>query len=176
MNNNIFDNVLINEHYLKLYSPIPKNFNIDEVAPYISVAESIWIKPIIGDALYDELLEQVNKDEITPENSTLLLQIYPLLGNATVYEGLPFIWVNVSEVGITLGNSENSNSITMKDLDYILAHLKNQIQVRQNELKKFLDDNAEFYPLYEVSHDCCKKSLNPFLQMYSPRKKNKILK
>ena len=53
------ENVLINEKYLKKYSPIPLNFNMNEVNNYVKITEEIWVKPILGDLLYDELLEQV---------------------------------------------------------------------------------------------------------------------
>lgn len=173
----IKERVLINKEYLKAYSPIPNNYNLDEVDNYTKVAELIWVKPIIGDALYNELLNQVEDEDISEENSTLLLKIYPLLSFAVVYEALPFVWTHISEVGITLGHSDNSESIKLNDLDYVLKHLKAQLQVRSDELKHFLKTHSESFPLYEAENDCCElKKTNPFKQLYSTKKSNKELK
>lgn len=170
------ENILINKAYLKEYSPIPLNMNLDEVLTYAKIAELIWVVPVIGQSLYDELLEQIEDGDISEANSTLLLKIYSLEGFSIVYEALPFIWTHISEVGITLGHSDNSDSIKLSDLDYILKHLKAQVQVRQDDLKYFLKTHLESYPLFEVEDDCCKKKVNPFQQIYTPKKKNNTLK
>lgn len=85
---------LINEAYLKEYSPLPQNFDISEVIPYIKPTELIWIVPILGQPLYDELLQQVADNNLTEENSTLLLAsilISPLLSAMKPYLSLAII-------------------------------------------------------------------------------------
>jgi hypothetical protein len=47
--------MIINEKYFKQYSPIPVNYSMTEIKNYIPVAEKIWLIPIIGYDLYDEL-------------------------------------------------------------------------------------------------------------------------
>lgn len=76
----IKEKILINDEYLKAYSPIPLNYNLDEVRPYVKVSELLYIEPILGEPLYEELIEQVASGDITEANSTLLLQIYPGIG------------------------------------------------------------------------------------------------
>ena len=139
---------LITEEYFKTYSPIPDNYNIKEIKPYFHVAEKLWIEPIIGMPLYEELLDEVEKDEVTPENATLLLNIYPLLAFAITYESLPFVGYHLSQVGITKGKSENSEPVSINDVNYISTQLRNQCETMKKLLKKFLDENAEHYPLY----------------------------
>ena len=139
---------LITEDYFKAYSPIPDNYNIKEIKPYFHVAEKLWIEPIIGMPLYEELLDEVEKDEVTPENATLLLNIYPLLAFAITYESLPFVGYHLSQVGITKGKSEISEPVSINDVNYISTQLRNQCETMKMLLKKFLDENAEHYPLY----------------------------
>ena len=40
--------VLINDSYLKKYSPIPKNYNLEEIRPFMKPTEELYIKPILG--------------------------------------------------------------------------------------------------------------------------------
>ena len=110
---------LITLDYLALYSPLPSNYDFSEVENYIHISEKIDIEPILGTPLYELLLDEVERDEVNTEHATLLLQIYPLLGFSTLYNALPFISYNISQVGITRGHSENSDSIETKDVNYI---------------------------------------------------------
>ena len=144
---------LITEEYFKTYSPISDNYNIKDIKPYFHVAEKLWIEPIIGTPLYEELLDEVEKNEVTPENATLLLNIYPLLAFAIVYESLPFVGYHLSQVGITKGKSENSEPVSINDVNYISTQLRNQCETMKKLLKKFLDDNAEHYPLYYADNN-----------------------
>lgn len=144
---------LITEEYFKTYSPISDNYNIKDIKPYFHVAEKLWIEPIIGTPLYEELLDEVEKDEVTPENATLLLNIYPLLAFAIVYESLPFVGYHLSQVGITKGKSENSEPVSINDVNYISTQLRNQCETMKKLLKKFLDENAEHYPLYYADNN-----------------------
>ena len=144
---------LITEEYFKTYSPIPDNYNIKEIKPYFHVAEKLWIEPIIGTPLYEELLDEVEKNEVKPENATLLLNIYPLLAFAITYESLPFVGYHLSQVGITKGKSEISEPVSINDVNYISTQLRNQCETMKKLLKKFLDENAEHYPLYYADNN-----------------------
>lgn len=168
--------VLINKEYLKEFSQIPLNYNLDEVMPYTKAAELIWIKPILGQALYNSLLDEVEGGDISEVSSTLLLKVYAAESIAVTYEALPFIYAHISEVGITKGHSENSESVNLTEIDYLTKHLKAQLQAKLDELKWFLKVHSEQYPLYEAEDDCCKVKENPFKQIYSTRKKNNTLK
>lgn len=173
----IKEKILINDEYLKVYSPIPLNYNLDEVRPYVKVSELLYIEPILGEPLYEELIEQVASGDITEANSTLLLQIYPALAIGTAFEALPFIWSHMSEVGITKGHSDNSDSIDLKDLNYLSQHLKAQLQARLDNLEYFLKTHLDSYPLYVVVDDCCvNKNRITFNQLYSPKRKITDLK
>lgn len=157
--------IMINEEYFKSYSPIPKNYNWEEIRPFVHTAETIWVEPIIGTPLYEELLEQVNENKVTPENATLLLQIYPYLSFATCYESLPFIAYHFSEIGITSGKSDNSDSISVKGLNYISNTIRNQVETMKGLLKKFLNEHKETYHLYRPD-DCGNESCDGICEDY----------
>ena len=108
--------MIINEKYFKQFSPIPLNYDLSEIKNYIGVAEKIWVIPVIGIKLYDEIQKQVDENKLSDENSTLLTEggLWQYLAFATCLESLAFIWANFSEVGITLGKSDNSESVTFK--------------------------------------------------------------
>lgn len=172
--------MLLNKSLLKKYSPYPLNYDLTEVMQYVDVAEKIWIIKTIGYAQYEELQEQVKENNLTPENATLLVEaIYPYLGFAVAYESLPTTWAHFSEVGITKGKSDNSDSLSLKDMTYISDHLRRQVEVRKDFAIQWINDHIEYYPLIAqcTSCDCCccnnakLNQPNPWKQIYSTRRK-----
>lgn len=81
--------VLINEALFKLHSPVTDNTVITEFIPYLSIAQELYIEPIIGTALSEELKQQISTNTLTPENGDLIIKIAPVLSFYTVYQGLP---------------------------------------------------------------------------------------
>lgn len=144
---------LINDAYLKEYGLFPKNYDLTEIHNFIPIAEQIHVIPIIGVPLYEELMNQIVTNTLTEENSTLLLEIYKVLGIAVFYEALPFVYAHVSEVGITKGNSDNSDSINGKDLSYIIQHTKSQLDFARKYLHDWLNAYSDNFPLY-TDDDC----------------------
>ena len=142
--------MIINEKYLKEYSPIPLNYDLTELRNYIGVAEKIWVVPVLGQDLYDEIQSQVDENKLSDENSTLLTEggLWQYLAFATCLEGLAFIWANFSEVGITLGKSDNSESVNLKDITYIEANLRRQVEVLKDSLIKWLNSHLDSFPKY----------------------------
>ena len=172
--------MIINQTYLKKYSPIPLNYNMAEVMNYVGVAEKIWVKPLIGYELFDEIEQQVKDNQVTEQIATLLTEggLWQYLSFATVYEALPMIWAHISEVGITKGKSDNSDSLELKDLTLVQQHLRNQVEVLKDQLKKWLCEHNETFPNMDCCAcgcSCCNQQPmlnkpNPNFEMYSTRR------
>lgn len=174
--------MIINKQYLGKYSPLPQlgNYDYSEIMNYVPVAQEIWIRPILGDAFMDELEYQVKNNQVSEENATLFIEggLYQYLSYATCLEGLAFIWAHFSQTGISLGKSDNSDSITLKDLTYIEGHLRRQVEFLKDALIKWLDAHSASYNLYHPINcgGCCNKSgLNnpePDFKIYTTKKKH----
>lgn len=160
--------VLITDEYFRDRCPVPLNFQLDDIRPYFTVAERIWVEPVLGTALYGELIQQVADNAVTDVNATLLLEIYQYEAYAVCYEALPFLTYRINETGITRGKSDNADAVDIKDVNYINAHFLNQLEVLKKGLKDFLNRNAEYYPLYrpDDGDSCpCRGRAN---DMYAP--------
>lgn len=177
--------MLTNQALLKKYSVIPANYNMAEIMNYVDISEKIWILPIIGYEQYEELQDQVDNNNLTPENSTLLVEaLYPLLGFAVVYESLPSIAYHVSEVSITKGHSDNSDALDLKEMSYYIDHIRRQLEVRKDFAIKWILEHIEYYPLINMCDSCecgCNHNAklnkpNPWAQLWSTYRKNTNLK
>lgn len=145
--------MIINQKYLKQFGPLPINYDLTEVMNYVNVAETIWVIPIIGQSLYDEIEEQVENNELSEENQALLTSgyLWQYLSFATAYESLPMIWAHLSEVGITLGKSDNSDSTSLKDITFVQQHLKAQTEALRNAVRNWLCERTDQFPLFDPS-------------------------
>lgn len=171
---------LINKSLLAKYSPLPINYNFDEVMLYQPIAISIWVRPILGDAFTDELEYEVANNHVSEVNSTLMTSggLLQYLSYAMCLQALPFVWAHISEVGITKGKSDTSDSLDLKDMTYIEASIRRTVETLKDNLIKWLDEHCESFPLYPIG-GCCKKPLNtpnPNWQIYSTKKKCTDLK
>lgn len=177
--------MLINKEYLKRFGIWPRNYDLTEVMNYVDIAEQIWVIPTIGYDWYEELQEQVATNTLTPENSTALVKaIYPFLTMAVAYESCPILWGHLSEIGFTKGHSDNSDSLSLKEMTYISDHIKRQLQARGDYCKKWICEHYTYYPLADVcacNCDCCSNTgtLNKprsFQQLYSTYRKDTNLR
>lgn len=151
---------LMNKEYLKEYSLLPINFNTDEIWNFIPLAEQLHIVPIIGQEMYNELLDQVENNKVTPENASLLLQIYPFEGLAIMEVSMPYIAFHITEVGITKGSSENSDSVTTNDINYLTNYVRSQMVPYKERLIEFISQNSELYPNIKIEKKCEKQTTN----------------
>ena len=149
---------VLTEEYLKANAPISININLKQIKPYISIAEKIWLIPVIGLPLYEELLEQVNTNSLTEENSTLYLMLPSYSALVVIYESAPFLMYHFSDVGVTRGKSDNSDSITINEANFISTRLRSTLETLKSNFKKWLDEHSDSYPLYKPDNCSCDNS------------------
>lgn len=176
---------IINDKWLKEFSPIPLNYNMKELHNYVKLAETIWLEPILGQDFYEKLLDQVAENNLSEENSTALVEaIYPYLGFAVALEALPMTWAHISEVGVTKGKSDNSDSLDQKEMTYVSQHLRAQVEARKDYCKRWLCERHESFPLLNCCAcgcSCCNDNAklnqpNPWKQIYKPYRRCTDLK
>lgn len=157
--------LLINEKYLKKYSLLPLNYQMNETKPFVIMAQELWVRPVLGIALYEELLEQVGNNSLSDENATLLVQaLWSYLGGAFDYEYLPFAYLHISEVGVTKGHSDNSDSADLKDITYLQSQIRKNLETRKDFLISFLRQHESSFPLwspFECDCGCGCKTTDP---------------
>lgn len=173
-------NSIINAKWLKEFSVIPLNFNTKEIENFIGIAQTVWIIPVIGYPMFEELVDQVKNNNLTPENSTLLVEaIYPYLAMAVVYESLPSLLYHVSEVSITKGHSDTSEALDLKEAAFYESWIRRQLEARKDYAIKWIAEHIEYYPLIsncDCECSCCANPKlqhpNPNFQLYSPYRRN----
>lgn len=151
---------------MKEFSLFPANFDLSDVWQFLEATEQLFVRPMLGVDLYDQICDQVKNNQVSPENATLLTEgnLWRYLGVAFTLQTLPFVWSHMSQVGITKGKSENSDSVDLKDLTYITSHLRSNLEEFKKYTLKWLMEHKDSFPLWlpdwtacncEEVHDAC---------------------
>ena len=157
-NKKMGETLIISEELLKLYSPLSKNVDVDKIFPYLHLAQPYFIEPILGTALLQELQRQIEEGEITEENKALILKCAPVLAYYGTYLAMRSLAYSITEKGITLEESENSRSISEKELGEYILSIKNQAEMYADILIKYLCRCSLSYSLWRPDEDChCEK-------------------
>lgn len=146
--------MLISEEGLKLYAPLSANVPVDKIIPFVVLAEPFYIEPILGNGVCFELREQIENNTLTPENKALLLKIWPAEALWTQYLAIRSLAYSTTAKGITAEASENSRSLSADELGDFRLDLKNQAELAQKMLIKYLCECQDLYPLWKASEDC----------------------
>ena len=88
-------------------------------------------------------------------------------------------WASVTEIGIVKGHSDNSESLTLKDLTLVQQHLRNQVEARKDYCKQWLCEHSVSFPLIDCCGcgcSCCQENAklnkpNPQAQIWTTNRK-----
>lgn len=152
---------IINEQLFKLHSPITANVDIEEFLPYICIAQELHIESVLGEPLITELKHQIEDNNLTEDNSSLIIKTAPALSFYTVYQALPFHWASIVNKGVTIRESENSKGVDVKDIAQLRSWIKNDADLLRDQLIDFMCKNKANYPLWRPADEaCCNKRIH----------------
>ena len=148
------DVFLIDEELLKNYSNMSRNVGVDKVIPYINLAQPMYLEPVLGTALMEELQMQIDSGEVSETNQALLLKIAPALALWTDYLAARRYSYTVTQKGITKEKSENSESLNEKELGYFIHSIREDAENATELLIKYLCRCRDSYPLWRPDNEC----------------------
>lgn len=147
---------ILTKPWIKKYSIFPQNFDLSSVFNFVDVVELLYVKPLLGAELYEEISKQVKDGSVSPENSTLLtdggLLIYA--AQAFALHTLPYVFAHLSQVGITKGKSENSESVELGEISYLTSNLRATVDELKKYTFKWLLEHEGSFPLWKPEDSC----------------------
>jgi hypothetical protein len=141
--------LFISETTLKDRSLLQDNVDPKLIRPTIKQAQDMYIEPILGTGLYQELQTQIEDATVSVLNAKLL----------NLYITDCICWYVASEMVMSLGfkmtnknvlrkNSENSNDASLSELFDLMEYYKNKAQWYAQRVTNYLCENIVDYPLY----------------------------
>lgn len=149
----IYKDLLISPNDEGLLSYVEENYDRRQLTEIIWDAQELYLLPILGSALYDEMKAQSRANNFSANNLILLEKINPCLKWYTLASGAHIFTYKIRSKGIVTQTSDNAQPSTLSEINFLVNDFKNKAEVFGNRLKNFLIQNSDTYPLYFDSGD-----------------------
>lgn len=153
----------ITEKFLKLYGIITSNVDASDFTPLIQFASKAFIKKQIGSYFFDDLLTKYNNQTLSPDEVELVEIIqFAIAWRACADAGITLSW-QLKNKGYQVQSDDNSESPEANTVWQLYNHYIQKAQYFELELKQFLIDNKNNYPVYldklnkdsQIKNDYC---------------------
>lgn len=148
--------ILVTESQFKSITPTSWNVQHSAVKTMILNAQELYIRPLLCDKFYEEIIDQVKNSTLTVANKKILDEyISKIVAWYGLYHYLPFNWARIREQGLVLQNGDTASPVGLEDLTYVREEVRKTAESYVAQLRKFLCENAKDYPNFDCG--CCGK-------------------
>ena len=160
---------LIDVTYIKNHTVVQQLVNEKEIDPFILLCQEHQIRPILGDTLYNNVINEVNANSGSTSGltsttiQTLVDQLQPCLAYYTLAESVPYMSYKLANNG-AIQRTGGGNFVPVEDstVKFIKSDLLGKAKLYANSLDKFLKDNKDTYYPTDENTTINKKSLGGF--------------
>ena len=146
--------LLINEEQLRLYTPISGTFDWGYITPHIITAQDKDIQPLIGQPLFQRLLDGISDDDLTDDEKLLLNDyIAKPLSNWAMYHAYPFLSSKLVQSSLSKIESDESTPVELEEAQVLSRNMKRQAEFYSHRLTEYLEANTALFALYESTTD-----------------------
>lgn len=145
--------LIITTEQLQSYLKIDLTNQIESLTPFIEDAEKDYIRPILGDALFDALDEYVNAEAPTTNEDyeALLPYVRNALAKFVFLLGGPSLDIRISEAGFVVTMNSNFAPASKERVANLMDSVRELGWKRIEDLQKFLFTNKADYDEYTAS-------------------------
>ena len=134
---------------LKKNTILDGNVDVDKLLPYIKLAQEIHIQNFLGTKLYEALENKITGDTLTGDYLTLVNNyIQPALIHFAMMDYLPFAAYQVKNAGVFKHISENAESVTKNEVDYLVNKEREFAEYYIRRMIDYLSFNNNNFPEY----------------------------
>ena len=138
---------------IKKKSIISGNVDPDKIVQFVEVAQDTHIQNYLGGKLYKKLQQLIvdgELDDAGNEDYKTLVDTYikPMLIWYTQADYIPFSAFSISNGGVYKHRSENSDSVSMDELNMLTARALETAEFYTRRFMDYMDHNSTLYPEY----------------------------
>lgn len=143
------DSNLVTTEQLKTLTSIGLNIDCELLSPHINIAQNLYIAPVLGKCLYEDLVTNFDANTLSTDYETLLNDyITPALGFSSWYSVSPFLHLRTSRNGINKSGTDTVSPVELDEFSMYLSKVENMMKFYLKRLEDFLICNKTVYPLY----------------------------
>lgn len=154
-----FSFLFIDDEYLKTYTPLGKSIDVDQIYPFVSEAQNIYIQDLLGTPLYNYLEYKLysgltfSTPYFTQKEIDLVNICSKALAYWTIYLALPHLAIQIRNIGVARATSDNTTVSTVQELKYIREEMSNLAEFWNQRVINYICENSQDFPLYNAASD-----------------------
>lgn len=134
---------------LKRNSIIDGNVDVDKYIGFLKIAQQIHIRNYLGTDLYNKISTDIINDELEGNYLTLVNSyLQPMLIHFAMVDYLPFAAYQLKNGGIFKHVSENSESVTKEEIDYLVEKHRDIAEYYTRRFIDYMSFNQGDFPEY----------------------------
>ena len=165
--------MMITPQRVKEVTAISKRIQLnDDLSPSIIEAQIKYVRPVLGDELYNEVIADIATGSPSQATLDLLAQGERMIAFYVVYEALPYIHYKTTDAGVVQWQGANYQA---SDSGYgrIAAAISSSGETHRVIFVEWLQKNVDTYPLFRKSTYFCGDTSRQTMAITSNRRKTK---
>lgn len=144
--------LFLNPSYFKENSIVDDNVDDKIILSSILEAQEFYIKPLLGSALYNDMVLAITNNTLSANYRTLIEDyIRPTLKYWTLYEAILILNFKFTNLAVAQLQGTNEQSVAKEDVSYLRGIIKNKATIYSERSKNYLLAHTNIYTLYAVS-------------------------
>lgn len=143
------ESVLCTIEDLKRLTSIGNNVDVDVLWPHVLLAQQLFIEPVLGRPLYEDIISKFDNNELSGYTETLWSSyLVPCLAYCSWYNSSIFLNYKTNRTGINTHSSDVLTPLSTEEMSLYVERVNNFKTYWLNRLEDYLIDNADEFPLY----------------------------
>ena len=132
---------------IKQNNVINANVDSEYIEPALREAQNIFLREILGDALYNAIENRINGNNLTGKYATLVNQyIKPYLENRMLASLVIPLSMKIRNAGVIQQFDQGFNSSNVKDVNYLADYYNGRVEFYGNRMTTYLSKNINDIP------------------------------
>jgi hypothetical protein len=136
----------ITESYLKTNTPITKNVDVTDVAPYIRPTAEMRLMPILGTYFYNYMLSGYNAQTLNNDEEDLVEKIQPVVAWRSAEQAVFGLSYQLKNKGLQSQFGDYSNNVSQSEVAFAMEHYGQMAAFFEKRLISWLLDNKDLFP------------------------------
>lgn len=136
----------ITESYLKTNTPITKNVDVTDVAPYIRPTAEMRLMPILGTYFYNYMLAGYNAQTLNNDEEDLVERIQPVVAWRSAEQAVFGLSYQLKNKGLQAQFGDYSNNVSQSEVAFAMEHYGQMAAFFEKRLISWLLDNKDLFP------------------------------
>lgn len=144
------ESTLITTVDLKKLTAISENMDVELLQPFLLISQQLYVAPILGTALYEDIVTRYDNQTLTGDTWTLFEDyILPTIAYGAWFAAAPFLNYKTQRAGIQTLSSPDNTPVTVEELSLYVARCETLMKFYQDRLNDYLvEDNYVKFPLF----------------------------